>query len=304
MRDLFEELQAVAAKTEEVMKRHSDSFYRDPVLSPHLDYVAPVFDAFSYSLFAGGKRLRPFLVTQFCTLCGGEAQDALSYAAAIEMIHTFSLIHDDLPCMDNDDLRRGKPTNHKVYGEATALLAGDALSLYAFETLLDNALSDAQNLAAVRTVAASAGIRGMIAGQQIDMSAEKMPADESVLVLLQKKKTGALFEAACVLGCIAADRFRDENLLDRARAFAAHFGLAFQITDDILDVTGDTALLGKTVGSDARDGKTTFVSLLGVDGAGQRAKDEVDRAKQALAGFPGEKKLLCTLCDYLLTRRN
>ncbi len=304
---LNESFRETELAVEAFMKRHTDAFYRQHDFACSPETVSPLFDAFSYSLYAGGKRLRPFLVRQFCTLCGGNADDALSYAAAIEMIHTFSLIHDDLPAMDNDDLRRGKPTNHKVFGEAGAILAGDALSLYAFEVLTDNGFSAERNLRASKLLASRAGVNGMIAGQQMDMWAEAHSANEAQLTLLQNKKTGALFECACLLGCIAADVPEDAPAFAAAKAYARHFGLAFQITDDILDVIGDTDLLGKKVGSDENNGKSTFVTLLGLDGAEKKAKIESESAKEALygAGFDAERaRLLAELADYVITRKN
>ncbi len=282
---LFEKMSEYSVLTENFMKELTDRFYTKEEFIGHEEYVKNIFDSFRYSLFAGGKRLRPFLTIEFCKLCGGKPTDALSYAAAIEMIHTFSLIHDDLPCMDNDDLRRGKPTNHKVYGEACALLAGDALSLFAFEAAAENELSAGQNIRAVRLLAKNAGVCGMIAGQQIDITAENKneQIDEKLLTLLQNKKTGCLFEAACLLGCIAAGKNEKDSEYKAATEYASHIGLAFQIADDILDVCGDEKALGKNVGSDSQNGKTTFVTLLGIDGAKAKAKEEIDFAKAALA---------------------
>lgn len=187
---LNEKMHTYAQLTENYMKERTDLFYQDPDFQNVSDAMKPLFDSFTYSLFAGGKRLRPFLVLEFCKLCGGDVTKAVPLAAAIEMVHTFSLIHDDLPCMDNDDLRRGKPTNHKVFGEACALLAGDALAFYALETASDCGLPAETELAAVRILARGAGVCGMIAGQQLDMWAEEHMADENLLTLLQKKKTG------------------------------------------------------------------------------------------------------------------
>ena len=296
----------VAAKTEAFMHKHADALYDRAEFSDVKDAVYPLFDAFSYSLFAGGKRLRPFLAALFCELCGGKSADVIPYAAALEMIHTFSLIHDDLPCMDNDDLRRGKPTNHTVFGEACALLAGDALSLYAFEAAADNTLTAAQNVKAMLCLARGAGVCGMIAGQQIDIWAETHDADEKTLTVLQSKKTGALFETACLLGCIAAGVPEDDARMNAARRFAAHFGLLFQIVDDILDVTGDTAVLGKPVGSDMENGKSTFVTLLGLDGAREKAKREADAAKDVLKQTFGSVDISVGLSfiDYLVVRQS
>lgn len=297
------------SKTAELfIKKHTDAFYTRSEFIPYASAVKNIFDSFAYSLYAGGKRLRPFLVLEFCRICGKNPENAVSYAAAIEMIHTFSLIHDDLPCMDNDDMRRGKPTNHKVFGDACALLAGDALSLYAFEAAADNSLSAEQNVKAMTLLAKNAGICGMIAGQQIDMYAENAKdADIGLLTLLQNKKTGCLFESACLLGCIAAGKFEDSDEYRLAAKFAGHIGLAFQITDDILDVCGNPLSLGKNIGSDADNGKSTFVTLLGLDGAAKKAKDEIKNAHEvldALAHIGADVSVLRELAEFILTRNS
>lgn len=302
---LREKMSCYAALTENFMKSHVDALYAKPEFDAVMETVRPLFDSFGYSLFAGGKRLRPFLTMEFCAACGKASETAVSFAAAIEMIHTFSLIHDDLPCMDDDDLRRGKPTNHKVFGEACALLAGDSLAFYAFEAASDNDFSSETNLAAVRLLARGAGVCGMIAGQQIDMWAEDHPADEQLLTLLQRKKTGALFETAVLLGCLAAGKTDCSVEWACAKEYAAHIGLAFQITDDILDECGDAALLGKPTGSDVLNGKTTFVTLLGVSGAKERAKEEIRLAQEAL--YPMKNAAvtdLSALADYILERES
>lgn len=302
---LNEKLHTAALLTENYLKTRTDMVFRNPSTASAQDAVRPLFDSFAYSLFAGGKRLRPFLVLEFCKLCGGEAEKALPFAAAIEMIHTFSLIHDDLPCMDNDDLRRGKPTNHKVFGEACALLAGDALAFYALETAADCDLPAQTKLSAVQLLTRGAGVCGMIAGQQIDMWAETHPCDAEMLTLLQEKKTGALFETAVLLGCLAAGVPEDSDKARFAKDYAKHIGLAFQITDDLLDECGDAALLGKNTGSDKQNGKTTFVSLLGIEGAKERAAKEAALAVQALKAFDAtDTAVLCALADYILCRKN
>lgn len=302
---LNEKLHTAALLTENYLKTRTDMVFRNPSTASAQDAVRPLFDSFAYSLFAGGKRLRPFLVLEFCKLCGGESEKALPFAAAIEMIHTFSLIHDDLPCMDNDDLRRGKPTNHKVFGEACALLAGDALAVYALETAADCDLPAQTKLSAVQLLTRGAGVCGMIAGQQIDMWAETHPCDTEMLTLLQEKKTGALFETAVLLGCLAAGVPEDSDKARFAKDYAKHIGLAFQITDDLLDECGDAALLGKNTGSDKQNGKTTFVSLLGIEGAKERAAKEAALAVQALKAFDAtDTAVLCALADYILCRKN
>ncbi len=258
-----------------------------------------------YSLTAGGKRIRPFLVSCFCKLCGGNENNALPLACALEMIHTYSLIHDDLPCMDDDDIRRGMPTNHKLFGEATAVLAGDALLTEAFAVIVNSSLSDKAKINAVRVLSEKAGILGMIGGQEIDLASEGKHISLETLYTLQRKKTGMLIEAACLLGCIAAGK-QDKYVLDCVSSFAHAFGLAFQITDDILDVTGTTEELGKSIGSDEKEHKCTFVTHLGLDGAKKEAEKQVDLAKRSIRSvFPGEcTELLCYLCDYLLERRS
>ena len=288
--------------TENALAEIIDSYRKNNLFTPEL---SSVIDSAEYSLLAGGKRLRPFLVHCFCKLCGGDVSSAVIPALALEMIHTYSLIHDDLPCMDNDDVRRGKPTNHKVFGEATAVLAGDALLTEAFGLICKCNLSDSAKLKMIEILSQKAGILGMIGGQEIDLKSEGKVITEETLYKLQSKKTGMLFEAACLLGCIASGYFTEEQLL-AASNFAHHFGLAFQISDDILDVSGSTEELGKTVGSDERAKKYTFVTFLGIEGAKIEAKKQCNLAKDCLIKtFNSEKaKLLCELCDYMVIRRN
>ena len=305
--NLFDKMKNYSALTEDFMKKHTDSFYENEDFAIAKDAVKPLFDSFSYSLFAGGKRLRPFLVYEFCSLCGGNPEDAVSYASAIEMVHTSSLIHDDLPCMDNDDMRRGKTTNHKVFGEDVALLAGDALFLYASVIATDNGFDAERNLKAVKLLSQSSGVTGMIAGQQIDMWTESNMPDKKILTLLQEKKTGALFECACLLGCIAAGKYEGTPEYSAAKSFAKHAGLAFQITDDVLDVCGNPEELGKNVGSDEANGKTTFATLLGIEGAKALASEETGLAKAALFAFSNTGRgvsSLNELADYIITRKN
>jgi len=243
-----------------------------------------LYDAMNYSLLAGGKRLRPVLLLESCHLCGGEPKSALPFACAIEMIHTYSLIHDDLPCMDDDSLRRGRPTNHKVYGEATAVLAGDALLTAAFEIALaaPDVLPE-RALAACRCLADAAGAAGMVGGQILDIAGEGRTLTLSELEELQGLKTGALIRAAAEMGCILAGGSDLER--NALRRYAHKLGRAFQIRDDILDVTGDETTLGKTIGSDSRDGKTTFVSLKGLEDCQALVEQLTDEAGNALAGF-------------------
>ena len=228
-----------------------------------------LLDAMSYSLTAGGKRIRPVLVLEFARLNGLEPEKALPVACAVEMLHTYSLIHDDLPCMDNDDLRRGKPTNHKVYGECTAVLAGDALQAEAFGTILRSELPAERRAACAEHLANAAGVDGICGGQFMDMLAEH-PEDESWLTDLQARKTGTLLSAACAMGAAAAGAGEEKTEL--AFRYGAALGLAFQIRDDMLDVLSTEAELGKPIGSDAEEGKVTFMSLYGEEKCAQMVR--------------------------------
>lgn len=244
-----------------------------------------VYEAAVYSLKNGGKRIRPLLCLAFAKAYGAERETALAYACAIEFIHTYSLIHDDLPCMDNDDMRRGKPSCHVAFGEATALLAGDLLLTEAFGVLAKSGLSAAQNARAASVLAACAGGQGMIGGQVLDLKYEQASPSLDEICAVHRSKTGALIYAACALGCIAADA--DDNALKTAQEYAYALGMAFQIRDDILDVVGDAEKLGKPIGSDADNDKTTYVGLVGleqsekdVDAFTQRALDAVRAVDQ------------------------
>ena len=261
---------------------------------------ADLYDAMQYSLLAGGKRLRPVLLLESCRMCGGEVDRALPFGCAVEMIHTYSLIHDDLPCMDNDDLRRGKPTNHKVYGEATAVLAGDGLLTAAFETMLEaDGLPQDRVLAAAACLARAAGGRGMVGGQALDMAGEGHALALSEVEELQRLKTGALICAAAEMGCILAGG--DDAARRSVRRYAEKLGLAFQIRDDILDVEGDSAVLGKPVGSDARSEKTTFVTLKGVAACQEQVESLTREAQEALKPL-AQRGFLCWLAQSLVAR--
>lgn len=259
-------------------------------------------EAMSYSLENGGKRIRPVLTLEFCRLCGGDPEKALPYALAIEMIHTYSLIHDDLPCMDDDDMRRGKPSNHKVFGYADALLAGDALLTFAFEVLLSASDDPAKLAKAGAVLARAAGCSGMIAGQVMDLQNEGVSAPLETVTKTDKLKTGEMISAAAVLGCIAAGG-SDEKIA-AAEGYARNIGLAFQIVDDILDVTGDEAALGKPIGSDGENGKSTYVSLLGLEKSGELANELDEKAKAYLSVFGDEAGFLKELADRLSSRRS
>lgn len=236
-----------------------------------------LFDAMRYSLLAGGKRLRPMLTLALCEICGGSAEEALPFAAAVEMVHTYSLIHDDLPCMDNDDYRRGKPTNHKVYGEAVAVLAGDALLTAAFSQLAAASLPAERVVRAVGALSRCAGELGMVGGQVLDINAETRLCTEQEVYDIQSRKTGALISAACRLGVIAAGG-SDEQLRSAVR-YAEAIGLAFQIEDDILDVIGDEKKLGKATGMD--ETKNTFVRLYGIERCRAMIAEQTEIALQA-----------------------
>ena len=222
-----------------------------------------IINAMKHSISAGGKRIRPVLVLEFCKMCGGDIQKALPVAAAVEMLHTFSLIHDDLPCMDNDDFRRGKPSCHKAFDEATALLAGDALQNLAYEIIAECDLKSEIKVRLIKELTFATGIEGMIGGQILDMKYEKNPADSDLLKKMYSLKTGALLKSACKMGCIAAEA--NEIYIENAEKYAENLGLAFQITDDILDITGNQDILGKPVGSDKENGKITYASLVGIE---------------------------------------
>lgn len=280
--------------------------YCDVVNTELMKYIPEANDgqrdvtkAMRYSLSNGGKRLRPIFVLEFCRMCGGDVDKALPYACAIEYIHTYSLIHDDLPCMDNDDMRRGKPSCHKMYGEATALLAGDALLTHAFEICSLSELSDSQNLRAVSLLSQNAGVGGMIGGQVIDLKYEQSDPSISDILTVHRLKTGALISAACILGCIAAGA--DDEKIALASRYAYMIGTAFQIRDDLLDIMGDEEKLGKPVGSDADNDKTTYVTLVGADRAQQDVKTLTDKAVEILDSF-SENDFMKTLSEYLVNR--
>ncbi len=265
--------------------------------------LQPLLDAERYSLFAGGKRIRPLLTLEFCRLFGGEDAAALPFACAVEMIHTYSLIHDDLPCMDDDDLRRGKPTNHKVFGESTALLAGDALLTGAFEIAASNTEAGAENAArAVAYLASCAGRYGMIGGQIMDLEGEGRALSLDELLKLHSLKTGALISAAAVMGALAANVSLSDPCMQDVITYAENIGLAFQIVDDILDCTGDSAMLGKNVGVDAEHQKNTFLSFFSLEEAQFYADRLTREAVNALRKYPGSDAL-CTLAEWLATRK-
>ncbi len=269
---------------------------------PSADYgQRNVVKAMKYSLLNGGKRLRPILVIEFCKACGGTIEDALPYACAIEYIHTYSLIHDDLPCMDNDDMRRGKPSCHKMFGESTALLAGDALLTHAFEIISSSGLSAEKNMSATMLISQNSGVGGMIGGQVLDLMFEKITPELNDIIVVHKLKTGALISAACLLGCIAAGA--DEVKISAASKFAYNLGIAFQIRDDLLDVLGDEATLGKPIGSDADNEKRTYVDIVGIEKAQDDVKLLTEAAVKQLSAFENSE-FLVKLSDYLIDRNS
>ena len=256
-------------------------------------------EAMRYSLLSGGKRVRPVMTLAFCDMLGGQWREALPFACALELVHTYSLIHDDLPCMDDDDLRRGRPTCHKVYGETMAVLAGDALQGEAFGLIAAApAMTAQQRIDAVAVLSAACGGDGMVAGQVLDM--DHLAQGEADLRLLHRLKTGAMLQAAAELGCVAAGA--DYGLRQRARDYGCHIGLAFQVRDDVLDVVADQGELGKPIGSDRAEGKRTFVDLLGLEACQALVAEETAKAKAALADLP-DSGFLLNLADHLAERR-
>ena len=269
--------------------------------------------AMRYSLLAGGKRIRPILAMKFCEAAGGAMEEALDFGCGVEMLHTYSLIHDDLPCMDNDDLRRGRPTNHKVYGECVATLAGDALQAAAFQTVLsaegpwyvEESFAPA---VAAKILAEAAGEQGMCGGQYFDTIGDgKVLHTAEELTVINNKKTGALLRAACMMGVAASSGHRvvEERCFEAARVYATNVGLAFQIRDDMLDVIGSAEEFGKPIGSDASNRKSTYVTLLGLEECERRVLAYTERAKEALRAckWQGSTEFLCTLADAMTERK-
>lgn len=275
--------------------------YLPPVTLPQ----GKVCEAMAYSLLDGGKRIRGCLTLAMCELCGGEVQSALPLACAIEMVHAYSLIHDDLPCMDNDDLRRGKPSCHIKFGEGTALLAGDALLTHAFSAASDayfNGTLPAETvLRCVNQLSRAAGVEGMIGGQVIDTAPEEVPMTPEQLEAMHSMKTGALIRSAAVLGCLAAGAPRD--VVMQADLYAAKIGLAFQIVDDILDATEESEKLGKST-SDADNNKTTYITLYGVEKAREMVRRLVLEADLAVKGTVLDDEMLYELADTLAKRHH
>ena len=265
-------------------------------------YQKTLFSAMNYSYKAGGKRLRPIMIMESYRLCGGKGSDYLPYAAAIEMIHTYSLIHDDLPALDNDDLRRGKKTNHKVFGEAMAILAGDGLLNYAYEVILGHALTSSDHLSAIKAckvIADGAGIYGMVGGQVVDVESESRDIDLDRLNFIHLNKTAAIIVACMKAGAYLAGA--DDSKVERLEAFGRNLGLAFQIADDILDIEGDEKLLGKHIGSDIENDKATYPHILGMERSKEISRDLIAQAKKNIEDFEG-KDFLIGLADYVISR--
>lgn len=266
-------------------------------------YQQTVIQAMNYSLKAGGKRLRPILTLESCKIVGGKEEDAIPFAVAIEMIHTYSLIHDDLPALDNDDLRRGKPTNHKVFGEAMATLAGDALLNYAFEVMLSSSIDKKDSnkyLKAINEVAKHAGIYGMIGGQVVDVESENKIIDKDKLDFIHLNKTAAMIIGCMRAGAIIGGASQEE--LEKVTKYGKNIGLSFQIVDDILDITGDEAKLGKPIGSDIENSKSTYPSLLGLEKSRQIARQLIEEGKSSIDELSSEIDFLNQLGDYIISR--
>ncbi len=266
---------------------------------------AGLIDSMHYSLMAGGKMIRPILALEFCRVCGADYAKALPFACAVEMVHVYSLIHDDLPCMDDDDLRRGRPTNHMIFGESTALLAGDALLSCAFETMLDpenlKGIAPEAAISAAHRLAWASGVFGMAGGQYLDLKSEQEDLPIEGVTQIHRLKTGALISAAAEIGCIVAGASKEK--VDSAVSFAQNIGLAFQIKDDILNLEGDASKLGKATGTDIINGKMTFVKLLGIEECKSLVEGLTNSAKDNIACFQ-ENDFLLELADMLAQREH
>ena len=302
MMNFEQELQARADYIENILKN-----YLVEENGGITDRQALIYEAMNYSVLAGGKRLRPMLLLEVLRLFGGQEKEAEGYMAAMEMIHTYSLVHDDLPAMDNDDYRRGRKTTHVVYGEAMGILAGDALLNFAFETVLnsiqvlENSEKLPQAVHALRILANKAGIYGMIGGQVIDIQNEGRQVDLETLDNINELKTGALIEAAMMIGAVLGGASKEE--LDTVESAASDIGRAFQIQDDILDVTGNSEVLGKPVMSDEKNHKTTYVNLLGIEGAKEQVAVLTKRSLGKLHSLNRKNEFLDQLIESLIYRK-
>lgn len=292
--DFKEELKIRAKYAEEIIKKY---------MPEEVGYQKTIMEAMNYSLSSGGKRLRPVLTLEACRIVGGDTDNAIPFAAAIEMIHTYSLIHDDLPALDNDDLRRGRATNHKVFGEAMAILAGDALLNFAYETMLKESIgkeNPERYLRATYEIAKGVGIYGMVGGQVVDVQSENTQIPKEKLDYIHENKT-----AAMMVGCMragAAIGGADEKQMELITDYANKIGLAFQIVDDILDIVGDEAKLGKHVGSDIENNKSTYPSLMGLEKSREIATELIEDAKRSISKVTDDTGFLDGLADYILSR--
>ena len=296
MEEIYEIIKTEKAKIDEKIQAKIDSFQKDSDGS-----LADIIEACEYSLKAGGKRIRPILTVKVAEMLEGNKNAAYDLGIALEFIHTYSLIHDDLPAMDDDDYRRGQLSNHKVYGEGMAILAGDALLTSAFEILAELDLPSDDKVEIIKLTSRMAGFRGMVGGQSLDLKFEEVDIDFETLKNIHHRKTGALFKAAILGGAYCADPSQKE--IEALHNYAQYLGLLFQITDDILDKTGDSKLLGKEVGSDEKSNKSTYVSLLGLEDAKAKAKETAEAAKKELKHFK-DKQFLTKLIDFILMRES
>ena len=274
----------------------------ETVLSQNM--LSVVLDAMNYSVSNGGKRIRPILAIEFAKICNGDIDVALNFGCAVEMIHTYSLIHDDLPCMDNDDMRRGKPSCHIAFGEDNALLAGDALLTEAFGLMATSKNASDKNIVrAVLYLSSFAGINGMIGGQVLDLQFEKTKPTIEEILKMYSLKTCGLLKAACVLGCLSSDEY-DENKINAAINYAENLGIAFQIQDDILDIEGDAESLGKPVGSDEKNDKSTAVKFFGIEKSKELVIEYTEKAISSLNSFDNDTDKLRQIAYMLINRKN
>ncbi len=297
----FEKIKAALAENSLATEAALENFFGDKDNSGSLEII---ISAEKYSLLGGGKRIRPFLVNEVARMLGASCELSMPFAIAVEMVHTYSLIHDDLPCMDDDDFRRGKPSNHKVFGEAYAMLAGDALLTNAFLAAASNSSVEPSSLReAISAIADAAGDEGMIGGQVTDLEGEEKELTFDELLRLHSLKTGKMIELSALLGCIAAGYSRDSKEARAVCAYARNIGLAFQAIDDLLDRVGDEAVVGKTLSSDADNQKTTFLSFYDIEGVRNYARRLTEDAISEISVIEGSE-LLCELALYLLERDN
>ncbi len=291
------DIKAYLKEKKEIIDKELEKYFK----KPFDDHIKILKESMQYSLFAGGKRLRPILCIAGAEAVGGNYRDVLPVACALEFIHTYSLIHDDLPAMDDDDMRRGKPTNHKVFGEAVAILAGDALLTDAFYIMSSSQIDPKKLIKVIRIISEAAGSRGMVGGQVADIRSEGKKVDVSTLEFIHTHKTGALISASVISGAIIADG-TDEQIRAISE-YGRHIGLAFQIADDILNVEGDPRILGKAVGSDQEKKKVTYPSVLGLERSKQIQKELIEKAILALKDFDSKADPLREIAKYIIERK-